>query len=308
MIDLVDSLEYVTTNCFQHQLTRMMKQVPGVSIVTLADLANHIKDHDRIVCRLKQRTLDANLDSIARLISDMQFTAYDQDPWNAFTDDSPYKGVYFRAMQRLNVKHFDVTSKWWADMMMARGIPSRFVPMWMLPEYCDEGMPYVNRPISVGFVGGVHKHRRELFDRLRVAGINVLVPTGSLSHGDYLRAISCIKIFIRSEDVPATIDGMPINLQHGLWGRDVEVASRGCFSIRIAGQGSEAYFAGFPIHDGKSVVRQYEREEDIPRIINDIETMEQAARQDLIHATVDYIRRADRWQETARMLTSFGEA
>jgi hypothetical protein len=98
-------------------------------------------------------------------------------------------------------------------------------------------------------------------------------------------------------------DDEPMNLKDGLWIKDVEAASQGCFSIRNRGEGYSSYIDEFPKDSaGKTLIRVYEDINDIPSIIKSIDELDPDERKNLIEQTVSYIQKADRWQETALKL------
>lgn len=302
VIDLVDSVEYATTNCFVHQLTNHITRIPGVETVELGALGRQPKP-DAIVCRLKQRTLHRVLPELSAYAGKIPVVVFDQDPWHAFMDNSPYKGVYQRALEHLNVKAFAVTTQSWVDLIKQRGMPAIFASMWIEPEYCEIGPGYTDRSIRVGFVGSVHSYRQRLFDRLDDLEVQVNVQSGNtLPYRDYLRALHNIRVYIHSEDAPLLVDGQEMNLKDGLWMRDVEVAARGCFSIRNKGVGSETYWQGI------ETVMTYDDPDQVPELLNAIEKMDAWERQATINRSVEYIRRSNRWQETARRLVETATA
>ena len=82
----------------------------------------------------------------------------------------------------------------------------------------------------------------------------------------------------------------------GLWIKDVEAAARGCFSVRNRLEGHETYLEGI------ETVRLYDTLDDAPDVIKAIQDMDPEERQEAINRTVDYIRSADRWSETVKIL------
>lgn len=295
IIDLVDSLEYTTTNCFGHQLHKKLQSIPGVETVALANIQRHERP-DLIVSRLKQRTLYRQASNIKVWARNTPVVVFDQDPWEAFRDGSPYKGAYRSISTFLNVKSFAVTTQWWADYIAKQGLPSSFVRMWMLPEYCSCEPTFNSRSVPVGFIGSVHSYRKQLFDALRDMGTNVTVQGGGLNYAGYLEELSRLQCFIHSEDAPVVMDGTTINLNVGLWIKDVEAASRGCFSVRNRGSDSETYLTGI------KTVMLYDDPSEVPVIIDRIQRMDAEERQSLIDETVKFIRTVDRWAETANTL------
>lgn len=295
-LHLVDSIEYARSNCFQHQLYAALDRIPNVEHRALDSLSD-VHDHDLVVCCLKQRTVHAHLDRLELLIKDTPVVIYDQDPWEAYRDGSPYKGVYRRASQRLNLRTIAVTTRLWATRLEDEGLPGSFASMWVLPEYCDTGLKYEDRPIHVGFIGSLHPHRRRLFDDMDNMGFQVNVMGGNnLPYAQYLQALGNLKIFVHSEDSPLVIDGNVENLCDALWIKDVEAAARGCFTIRNRGKDPESYYAGI------ETTRLYDTPDEIPGIIDAIEKMDPELRQASIDRSVEFIRRSDRWQETATRL------
>lgn len=302
IIDLVDSIEYTTTNCFAHQLHRCMHEIPGVKTVALADIASHPRP-DAIVCRLKQRTLHRVINQLQEWCGDTPMTIFDQDPWQAYMDDSPYKGVYQRAAAKLNIKAIAVTTRHWAERISYDKLPGLFTSMWVLPEYCESGLPFEDRAIQVGFIGSLHPYRRKLFDKLENMDVSVNVMGGSaLPYDEYLRALSNIRVFIHSEDSPIVIDGQHANLKDALWIKDVEAAARGCFTIRNSGEDSESYY------DGIETVRLYDDPKEIPGLLRDIERMDPQERQATVDRSVEFIRRSNKWHETASTLLSMSKS
>lgn len=305
ILHLVDTIEYAESNCFQHQLMHALRDVARVQHCSLAGLERAF-DHGPlpVVCCLKQRTVHANLDRLAKAIGDAPIVIYDQDPWESYRDGSPYKGVYQRAVQQLNVKGIALTTQIWADRFFHDKLPSKFVRMWVKPEYCERGPSYEERSVNLGFVGALHPYRRELFDALDDMGVQVNVQTGGLGYSQFLQQLNNIRIYVHREEASVIIDGdAHMDLKDGLWIKDIEAAARGCFSIRNAGAGYLSYCQELPRDSqGHRLVRLYRKPEEIPGIIESIEKMDPVERQSLIDRTVEYIRAANVWHETARTL------
>jgi len=301
ILQLVDTIEYIESNCFQHQLLKSLRQVAQVESCTLAGVERALDMGNRpVVCCLKQRSLARSLDMLEHHLGSTPVVIYDQDPWQAYIDDPSYvgRGVYERAVEQLNVKAICVTTQWWADFLKERGLPAVFVRMWMLPEYCDAKPTYEERSIPVGFVGTVHPHRQKLFDQLEDLGVVVNVQKGGLSYWNYLKELSNIQVFIHSEDSPITCEGKELNLKDSLWIKDVEAAARGCFTIRNAGAGADTYYSGC------KTTFLYEDPKQVLDILDRIQKMDPRERQSLIDETVGYIWGSNRWEETARTLVT----
>lgn len=297
-LHLVDSIEYANNNCFQHQLTKSLQIHPSVRTVALSDLQNVSFQYDKVICCLKQRTLHKHVDFIKNCLGSKPVTAYDQDAWEAFRDDSPYKGTYQLVASKLNVMSYAVTSKPWSDFIVSQGLPSQFVRMWVLPDYCDSMPSYEDRSINIGFIESLHAYRKKLFDFLDASqGIQVNVQSGnSLPYKEYLRSLSSLRVFIHSEDAPLFVDGKEMNLKDALWVKDIEAASRGCFSIRNRGKDANSYFEGI------ETVFLYDDPREIPSIIEHVQKMDTTQRQETINRSVEFIKRSNKWAETASKL------
>jgi hypothetical protein len=297
IVHLIDSIEYVASNCFQHQLSIELSQ-KNVSLLTMSDLLTKglPKNCHKIISTLKQRTLFKRLVDVKKVITNTPIIIYDQDPWESYKDDSPYKGAYDLFTKELNVESICVTTKWWADFICSRGISGKFVRMWMLPRYCEAHPEFDNRTISCAFIGTIHPHRQILFDQLKSMNVNVTIKKGGLAYIDYLRELSTIQVFIHSEDSKLIIDNEIVNLDSGLWIKDIEAAARGCFSIRNRGTQSESYIEGI------ESIMLYDDTKEIPAVLESIQKMDPYIRQHLLDSSVRLIREANNWQETVNTL------
>lgn len=300
VLHLVDSIDYVKANCFQHQLLKALAATGQVETVGLHDLKS-VAGYDRVICCLKQRTVHDRLDQVASILGRMPVVAYDQDPWQAYMDDSPYKGTYQKAARKLNITAFAVTTRLWAHRIEEDMLPAMFVKMWVLPEYCDKGPVFEDRKVPVGFIGSLHPHRRRLFEQLDDLNVHVNVQGGNaLSYDGYLRALSDMRVFIHSEDSKIVVDGKEENLKDALWIKDIEAAARGCFTIRNAGADAKSYY------EGVETAYLYNDPKEVPDILRAIETMDPVQRQGIINRSVNFIQQSDRWQETATQLLVAG--
>jgi hypothetical protein len=237
------------------------------------------------------------LDRLVPLLGNSRMIIYDQNPHHAFMDDSPYKGVYQRAFSLLNIENFAVSSKYWSEHVKLNGMPSKFVKMWILPEYCNVGIPYVDRKFSVGFVGSMHPYRKEMINFLQHQGIEVYVHSGnSLPYNEYMSMLSNIKIYVHNEHYTLSVEGKPFDLGAALWQKDIEITSRGCFSVRNYSEGSETYLLGV------KTLHLYDKIEQIPEILKTIQQMDAKERQSCIESSVKFIRESNEWEKTARIL------
>ena len=299
VIQLVDSIEYINSNCFQHQLLYALKQKADVVQVKVADLHSSKlpSNTSHVISCLKMRTVHRVLNSIKSYLQNCPLVMYEQDPWHGYMDDSEYKGIFERVNHDINLGFVAVTTRWWAQyMQLVHNIPTRFVKMWMLPSYCSKNLDFVDRSISLGFVGSVHSYRQKLFDQLSVLGYPVRT-FGGYDYQSYLNLLQNIKIYVHSEDHQFTINQIPHNLNDGLWAREIEVGARGCISIRNWGVEHSSY-----IDENIKNTFLYKDVKDIPNIIDSILNMDQLELQERIDSTISYIRDSDEWNKTADIL------
>jgi len=298
IVQLVDTIDYVRSNCFQHQLEIALDQKCNLIQVELKDiLYAPSSPADGFISCLKQRTLMRNSEAVGKWLKGASLVVYDQDPWQSFMDDSPFKGAYHHIMQHVNVKSFALTTQWWVDYLASVGMPSTFVKMGVLSRYCVQRPEYLERKNTVGFVGSVHPRRKMLLDAIESSGIKTSVlASNSLAYPEFLEKLSELRIFVHNEDMLIYVDGKELNFNTGMWVKDVEAASQGCFSIRSKAQGSETYL------EGLNSVILYDNIEQVPDIIREIESMNATKRQSIIDHAVAQITEEDAWSGTARKL------
>jgi hypothetical protein len=116
----------------------------------------------------------------------------------------------------------------------------------------------------------------------------VQIQNGGLTYNDYLHKLSSIEVFIHSEDSKLSVDNEIVNLDSGLWIKDIEAAARGCFSIRNRGSQSETYIEGID-----SIIL-YDNSKEIPVILESIQKMDPYLRQHLLDSGVQLIREANK--------------
>jgi hypothetical protein len=294
IIDLVDSIDYATNSNWQPFVTNQFKAFSNIKLVQLADI--HTVKPTHVICRLKQRTLFRNIDKVSKWANGVKFVIYDNDPWEAFNDASPYKGAYALFNKVLNVQSFVVASLWWKNWLEERNFKSSFIKMWGAGHIAPP--IYLDRKIPVGFVGTVHSYRKELFSKLAQNNVHVDVKSG-LPYKDYCDSVKQVQIYVRSDAGTIFVDKQPISLTNGTLFRDIELSSLGCFSIRDKLEAFESY-----IDNNIKTVFQYETISDIQDIINDIQNMNAIDRQNRIDSTTQYIRSTSDliWKNTAQHL------
>lgn len=289
LVQLVDNLEYVNSNCWQHQLREhLAKQCQQHIMLTIQDLENMsvLPDADVLLSTLRLRSINAIKHRIPILTKGRKLYVYDQDPWESFIDTASCKGTY-EALNRLADVTFLTTSQWWTDYINEHGMKAKFVKMWVKPEYCSDGVPWSSRPIRVGFKGKVHPYRQAAFEKLASLGVEVTV----LKPGDYqsfLSDIAQMQFFFHEEANNWTINGEPVT-NNGSWAKEIEVTSQGCFALRKHEPEAEAYLVSrIP------GVKTYRNLEDIPQIIDDALADNDQSDYDS-RASVDVIKRTPGW-------------
>ncbi|MFZ4808753.1 MAG: hypothetical protein ACOYLQ_15975 [Hyphomicrobiaceae bacterium] len=296
---LVDSREYIHSNCYQKQLKATLELHYDVRMVSLRDIRwlpwTNGGRYDLVLSVLKLRTLDMHLERIASYLAGRRLYIYEQDPWQAFMDSSPYRGAYQRIAARLDVAAFLLTSSWWRSYVTELGLPAKFVRMGMLPVYCDPGPDWDAREIRLGFQGTLHPHRKDFYAAVELKGLRteVLPPT---AYDDYLKNLHRMRFFIHTEDAPWTVDGRAIP-RNALWIKETEVAARGTFAIRDHEEESAAYgIAELP------TVRTFKNLEEIPDIVAGIESLSPSVRRDMMVSSAETMRRRDDWMTVVRAL------
>lgn len=300
IVQLIDSVPYIRENCFQHQLAHALGKHCRLVQIELRDIIENkpVVAHDGVISCLKQRTLMKHAPEARALFGSEPIVVYDQDPWQAYMDDSPYKGAYEYIAAHLNVRAFAMTTQWWVDFVKSKGHPTMFAKMGVLPEYCVPRKRYVERSALVGFVGSVHPRRRALLDVIEASGVPTSVlQTNSLMYASFLDELAKLRVFVHNEDMTYTVDdGYQLNFNTGMWVKDIEAASQGCFSIRGKGDGSMTYL------EGAETVFLYDNMSEVPGIIKHIEAMDENERQSMIDRTVGVIKGSDVWSKTALSL------
>ncbi|MEK7802230.1 MAG: hypothetical protein AAB276_07235 [Pseudomonadota bacterium] len=292
LLMLVDARSYIRDNCYQGQLAEVLRDYYDVRMITLKEMkylpwANS-KSYDKVLSVLKLRTLDDNLDVISKFLKDTPLYIYEQDVWQAYMDDSPWKGAYERILKKLNVTSFLLTTQWWTEFVTARGVPATFVKMGMLQRYCDAGPAWEDRHHGLAFQGTLHPHRKKFYDELAGYGVHVEFLT-SRPYAEFLKTLHDIRIYIHTEDAPWCVDGQMIP-RNALWIKDTEAAARGCFAIRD--HEDEAFAYG--IKDLPTIFT-YRAVSEVPDIIKHIETMNPDARNALMRQSAHVMYERNDW-------------
>lgn len=286
--------EQILENCFIRQLYATLCENFQVIGVSEADLRSgdyrQPGDNTLVLSVLPLRCWRNLIPFMARYAEKAQLFLYDQDPWEAYHDKGCCRGVYPLAAELLSAKAFLVTSKWWADYIAQHdGLPTRFVRMGALAANCDVGPPFSERPYPVGFQGAVHPHRQAFFDRMAARGIEATLLE-RLPFTRFLKTVQQIGIFLYDDNNAITVDGRPTSF-HGLWGKCLTVAARGCFVIRNDDESREPY----GINELPTVF-PYRDEAEVPELVARIRDMTESERVSRVADTVDRIKQRNDWK------------
>lgn len=306
---LADSKSYIRSNCFQSQLHESIKRnkqeieidyfyihSPGLRRLFLR--RRKFRQYDFALSTLRQRTLFQNLDFVQRVLGDTPFRVYDQDPWENYIDYSLTKNCYSRLEKRFNLDRIFVTSSYWRDFIeLNDGISSSFVKMGMLPEFCVQGIPQHERAKSVEFRGSLHDHRKEVFSLMKEAGQQILINTEILTYPNYLNYLRKLAIFVHDESGFWICNGEQIPRSTGMWVKDIEIASQGCFSIRNYHPEGESYSIG-----NVSLVKFYDKPSDIVRIVDELFSMSIEEKEAIQKSSVEFIKNSNNWSLTATLM------
>ena len=290
LVHLIDSPQYIATDPWQHQLCDHLRaQTDEYMMVTKDGLQYGLQDSDVLLSTLKLRTAYALREQLAKQVGwKRKLYLYDQDPWESFVDTATYPGAYEAIAQACNVTFIN-TSKWWSDLVNQRGLRSIPTRMWVKPEYCDDGVPWSCRPIRVGFKGKLHPHRQAALQQLERMGVGVTVlPSGD--YQSYLQDLSQMQFFFHEESGEKwSIKGKPLAVKNCSWAKDIEIACRGCFALRL-NEPEAAFYRSGEIPG----IKVFNDISEVPKIIED--ALNHPDRSDLeSRQSVEYIRQAHGW-------------
>lgn len=302
LYDIVDNLDYVATNCYQHQLTEVLDASFNVKRLTLAELERgDIPIGSAVISRLRLRTLVNNLQTVSSALRGTRSFIYEQDTWENFLVDSPYFGSYAKINACLSPLTFLNMSHWWAALVRSAGIPSRFIQVWTLPKYCTPPAPWSQRAHKAIFCGTLYPRRVTFFDALKQRGINVEVVPVQPTFARYLELLSSSRLVIRCDKIDWLIDAghgqCRVTDYNALWQRDIEVAARGCFSMREADDEGSLWGIGrIPL------IVPFTTVDSAVASINRIASLSCTEADDIAHTSVDVIRSAEGWMSVPRVI------
>lgn len=295
ILQLVDSESYVKKNCYQHQLHKSIDNQYDVTLCELVDFnQTDITEYDGVISTLKMRTLDKFSKEVKKLVKSKHLVVYDQDPWESYRINGGCVGAYEKISSIVSTS-FVITTPWWVDYIKSKGHDVSLVNMGVLPEYCDIKPKTSSRKIDIGFIGSLHPHREKFLKKIQEVHPVNITPGSSKPYKEFLEQLSTFKIYARSDDMQMKLnDGTITNMNFGMYAKDIEVAARGCFSIRDHNDG-----VSIACKDIKTI-RTYTTVEEAIELINDILKKDKDEFDHISTEAVELIRNRDYWSEAAR--------
>lgn len=306
---LVDSLKYAKNNCFIHQLIKSLKIIDRdikfydwslLSRIPLLEKKQQklIQQHSHIISLCRQRIMYNDLPKLTKFLNGIPVVLYDQDPWNVYWDEYYTKGLYTSIINYLNIAKISVPSYYWSKYISKmESVKTEFVRMGMLPEYCKPGLPHEDRTPGLSFKGLLYEHRLSVFQRIESFGIKVKFETGDLNYKKFLKYLDTVSIFTHDESSPLLCNGELVPRNYGMWHKDVEVASRGCFIIRDFSDESNAYDIQLI-----PTIFMYKEINEIPDLVAKIQNLSADESRNLQLNAVEQIKLRNDWINTAKSL------
>lgn len=299
ILQLVDSENYVKSNCYQHQLHKSLAS-QSEHQVTLCEILNYqnvdVMEYDGVISTLKMRTLHKFNAEIKKLMRSEHLVVYDQDPWESYRVNGACVGAYETIAKQTPVS-FVVTTPWWVDYLQTKGHDVSLVNMGVLPEYCNSKPKISLRSINIGFIGSLHPHREKFLKKIK-RQVNI-TQGASKPYSEFLDILSTYKIYARSDDMMMKlVDGTITNMNYGMFAKDIEIAARGGFSIRDHSDGIDIACKDI------QTIRTYKTPEEANDIIEEILTLDKSTLDQMSSDAVELIRSRDYWSTAAQQLIS----
>jgi len=306
---LADSRKYIRSNCFQLQLHESIKiheknfqinyfYLNPKELQNFEMFKHKSKSFRWVLSTLRQRVLFNNISLITKIVGDTPLKVYDQDPWQNYIDNSLTNGCYTLLQSNFQLSNIFVTSNYWANYISkVDKIPSIFVKMGMLPKLCQIGSTQVERGKSVEFKGSVHPHRQDAFNIMSKNGQIIKINSEILKYPRYLKYLQNLAIFVHDESGDWICRGEKIPMGTGMWVKDIEVASQGCFSIRNYNEESKTYSI-----DNIPLIKFYNDPSEVKNIVDEIFSLSEKQFTEIQTSSVQYITANDNWSETVNKI------
>ncbi|NIZ00151.1 hypothetical protein [Thalassospira lucentensis] len=295
IILIYEDKKQINSDCFIKQLHIVLKDNFDLQYVSANDLINgeyNTPPHGvKMLSVLRLRSWRPLLPYLAKISETSELYMYDQDPWEAYHDNGACRGIYELLQSLIRVESFLVTSKWWCDHIANQTEATvKFVRMGAIPQNCDPGKPFTKRKHEIGFQGTVHPHRQKFFDELeKTSGLHTEILE-RVDFETFLKTVQEVGIYLYDDHASLTVQGEPTSF-HGLWGKCLTVAGRGCFVIRNDDLSRAAYNI-----DEIPTVFPYKDRSEIPKLVEHIRRMPEEERWRRMNKAVEIIKNRQDWQ------------
>ena len=298
LVQLIDDLPYVLNNCYQHQLLSYLRRYTSHTVIPLANVeqVRSISDDAVLLSTIKIRNVYKYLERLSSVFADRKIFVYDQDPWESFIDTCTFPGGYARILDKINAE-FIVTSGWWANYAKSKGIPAHFCRIWMLPEYCDVGLPSIRRIKGISFKGQLHGYRKTCVDELKKRSLEINVSK-LVPYPEWMQWLRTRQAFIHDESDCWSVDGVQIAKQCVV-NKDVEVASQGCFAFRDSKSREELVNYGV---DKIPCIVTYDSFDDCVERFRWLQSLSSEETDEMIYDSVEKIRSINGWTDMDAIL------
>jgi hypothetical protein len=128
---------------------------------------------------------------------------------------------------------------------------------------------------------------------MRKYGQEIKFNSEILKYPKYLRYLQKLAIFVHDESGYWICRGEKIPMGTGMWVKDIEVASQGCFSIRNFSEESKTYSI-----DNIPLVKFYNHPRQVQEIVDEIFSLSKEEINDIQSSSVQFISENDNWHET----------
>jgi hypothetical protein len=306
---LADSRKYINNNCFQFQLHESIEVLKKNFVIEYFYLNPRVlqnyeifrarsKSFQFVVSTLRQRILFENISLISKLIGDTPLKVYDQDPWESYIDESKTKGCYTMLQNNLQLSNIFVPSNYWANHIGRENkIKATFIKMGMLPRLCTTGASQRARRKSIEFKGSLHPHRQEAFSEMRKNGQAIQIDLAVLKYPKYLKYLQNLAIFVHDESGFWVCNGEKIPRSTGMWVKDIEIASQGCFSVRNFSEESRTYSV-----ENIPLIKFYRSPSEVKSVIDEIYSLSEEQIESIRLTSVEYIASNNFWEETINII------
>lgn len=301
-IQVVDSVEYVQENCYQHQLLIDLKRRYNHAIVPLTQLETlQSIDNDVVVLStVKIRNVYANLPRFKAIFGTRKIFIYDQDPWESFIDIATYPRGYYSVVDAMSNAEFIVTSGWWADFINTQGLKAHFCRIWVLPDYCRIPNQFQNRNTTLAFRGLVHTFRKTAIDNIQKLGRSVTVLPAATRYSEWLGWLQQQRYFFNPEPSDGWLINGKMTPRNCGGPKNVEIVSQGCFALCDASADGE--LQNYQI-DNVPCMLTYKSLEHCVELVRQVDALSITQANVMIEQSVAAIKQVNGWVDMRRILS-----